>query len=543
MILLAAQRYRGFILILVFFFASALVVFLLLLWFLQKFYVQATLSSSLVRTGLGGLKVLLDGGCFALPIIHKIQPVSMSAYSLKVSLKDKESVLTEDQLRADIEMEFEFRVESTKEAVAIAAQSFGSTIARSGEGVLGLLKGPVADLIQKSAAARKLSEIHHDREGYTHQVEQAVAEKAQKYGLLLISASLLSVDQTDLNILNEGNVFDSVGMRRLAELMSEQRRERNRIEVETELEIRENQMKKFHRTLEIESSEREANILQKATLEQLDAQTMVKTQEVKNASELVVEIRKNDTEKQVELAKIDNDEVLRRAEMAAILDLEETRITDRNKLALLKINEMEVQVLEEEARAHVLITSEQTQTKRDLAIATREAEVSELKLLKSSELDLARAKNRSQVSDIQVGIDAQAASSLAQSNFKRTEAEANGRAAQIKAENTMSEIQVHRTLEQLKLETMPAIYEQMMKPVEKIDSIKINQISGLSGHGGSKDSGGEGAFGSAMEQILGMAVRLPAMKQMGEEIGLDFDTNLAGRTADYANRIKKKEEE
>lgn len=529
--------------ILVFFFASTLVVFLLLIWFLQKFYVQATLSSSLVRTGLGGLKVLLDGGCFALPIIHKIQPVSMSAYALKISLKNKESVLTEDQLRADIEMEFEFRVESSKEAVAIAAQSFGVTIARSGESVLDLLKGPVVDLIQKSAATRTLSEVHHNREGYTHQVEQAVAEKAHKYGLLLISASLLSVDQTDLNILNEGNVFDSVGMRRLAELMSEQRRERNRIEVETELEIRENQMKKFHRTLEIESLEREANILQKATLEQLDAQTLVKTQEVQHASELIVEVGKNDTAKQIELAKIDNDEILRRAEMAAILDLEETKITDRNKLALLKINEMEVQVLEEEARAHVLITSEQTQTKRELAVATREAEVSELKLFKSSELDLARAENRSQVADIQVGIDTQAASSLAHSNFKRTEAEANGRAAQIKAENTMSEIQVHRTLEELKLETMPAIYEQMMKPVEKIDSIKINQISGLSGQGGSKEASGEGAFGSAMEQILGMAVRLPAMKQMGEEIGLDFDTNLAGRTADYANRIKKKEEE
>ena len=48
----------------------------------------------------------------------------------------------------------------------------------------------------------------------------------------------------------------------------------------------------------------------------------------------------------------------------------------------------------------------------------------------------------------------------------------------------------------------------------------------------------DGAFGAAMDQILGMAVRLPAMKQMGEEIGLDFDANLAGRTADNANRIK-----
>jgi flotillin len=44
-----------------------------------------------------------------------------------------------------------------------------------------------------------------------------------------------------------------------------------------------------------------------------------------------------------------------------------------------------------------------------------------------------------------------------------------------------------------------------------------------------------------MDQILAMAVRLPAMKQMGEEIGLDFDPNIAGRTADYANRIKAKD--
>ena len=79
----------------------------------------------------------------------------------------------------------------------------------------------------------------------------------------------------------------------------------------------------------------------------------------------------------------------------------------------------------------------------------------------------------------------------------------------------------------------------MMKPVEKIDSIRIHQIGGM-GHGSDPRDGVNGAFGAAMDQILGMAVRLPAMKQMGEEIGLDFDAALAGRTADYANRIKSK---
>ena len=98
-------------------------------------------------------------------------------------------------------------------------------------------------------------------------------------------------------------------------------------------------------------------------------------------------------------------------------------------------------------------------------------------------------------------------------------------------------------LEERKHDKMPEIMTQMMKPVEKIDSIRINQISGPGG--GSGSSGGDGvdsAFGAAMDQILGMAVRLPAMKQMGEEIGLNFDVPTAGRTADYANRIKAKDE-
>ncbi len=98
-------------------------------------------------------------------------------------------------------------------------------------------------------------------------------------------------------------------------------------------------------------------------------------------------------------------------------------------------------------------------------------------------------------------------------------------------------------LEERKLDRLPEIMTQMMKPVEKIDSIKINHIGGMGVHGTPQgENGAESAFGSAMDQILGMAVRLPAMKQMGEEIGLDFDASLAGRTADYANRIKSKDE-
>ncbi|MCG8694008.1 MAG: hypothetical protein MI806_22615, partial [Minwuiales bacterium] len=110
---------------------------------------------------------------------------------------------------------------------------------------------------------------------------------------------------------------------------------------------------------------------------------------------------------------------------------------------------------------------------------------------------------------------------------------------------SLSDAVIRMRLEERKLDRMPDIMTQMMKPVEKIDSIRINQIGGL-GSDAAGDAGTAGtgnAFGAAMDQILGMAVRLPAMKQLGEEIGLDFDAQLAGRTADYANRIKSKKDD
>ena len=60
---------------------SGIIIFAILLavgiWFLQKFYAKATLETALVRTGMGGRRVLTDGGCLALPIVHQLQRVSM----------------------------------------------------------------------------------------------------------------------------------------------------------------------------------------------------------------------------------------------------------------------------------------------------------------------------------------------------------------------------------------------------------------------------------------------------------------------------------
>ena len=522
---------------------AIVVIFVLLIgiWFLQKFYAKATLNSALVRTGLGGQRVILSGGCLSLPIIHQIQRVNMGAVPVHISRTGHEALLTEDQLRADVEMEFEFQVLPTEDGVAAAAQSFGAKIARGGETVEEVIRGPLIAAMQNAAAGRSLFGLHSNRATLSLQVQEDVQPKARQLGLQLISASLLRVDQSDPSQFDERNAFDAKGMRRHAEMVAEERRERVRIETETDIAVRESGLAKHQRQLEIERTERETSIANQEALDRLEAESRAKTEQAKSAADLEAETVRIAAERKKKAAQVANDEELRRSEMAAIRALEETKIENEAHLMKLRTAEFETRAAEETARAQVVLAAEAVQAKKDKAVAQREHETAQLRLKKELELNDLQTRSDAEILAARTEAEADAKRKRADAELAEAEATAKGRQAMIAAENAMDPALIAMRIEERRLDRMPDIMTQMMKPVEKIDSIKINQIGGLGSQTPREKEEGVGtAFGTAMDQILSMAVRLPAMKQMGEEIGLDFDANLAGRTADYANRLTSK---
>ena len=515
------------------------IVALVAIWFLQRYYAKATLDTALVRTGFGGSRVVTDGGCLSLPILHQVQKVSMGALNFDISREGRDAVLTRDQMRADVRFEFELRVAPTSEGIVTAAQALGARIARGGETVKDVFAGSLVDAIQRASAARTLEEIHLDRSGFTGDVATAIDAQASKLGLTLISASLISIDQSDLSQWNENNAFNAQGMRRLAELVADQRRERIRIETEAEVAVRESRLFQHQRQLELQRAEREAETAQREHLAKLEADTKSREERARDEAKLASETARIENEKRVKATQVESDEALRKAEMAALRALEEEKIDNDIRIAKKRAQEAEARVEEEEARAKVILAAENVQAQKERAIAEREREIARLKQEKELELEGAQVKRDVETLLEKAKADAAARTKASEAERAIMEAEAAGRVALNQAENTLSDAVIRMRLEERKLDRLPEIMTQMMKPVEKIDSIRINQISGTGGANGSGE-GVDGAFGAAMDQILGMAVRLPAMKQMGEEIGLDFDANLAGRTADYANRIKDK---
>jgi len=138
--------------------------------------------------------------------------------------------------------------------------------------------------------------------------------------------------------------------------------------------------------------------------------------------------------------------------------------------------------------------------------------------------------------------EASATTTRAEAQRIRLTAESEGTRALIDAENSRSGELMRMQLEQYRLDRMPEIISQMMKPAEKIDSIRIHQVTGFGGSstpGGQASGGGDGGAARSpvtqvMDSILGMALQLPALKSIGESIGVDLSSAMgpASNSAD-----------
>ena len=150
--------------------------------FLQRFYRKATREKALIRTGAGGECVVLDGGFLALPFLHRVEQINMRTMRLQIRRMGDKSLMSEDRLRLDAEMEFYLRVEPSAEGVATAAQSLGARSLNPDE--LGnLFNGRFVDAMQSVVATKTMDQLHEDRGGFVKSIRAELAEGMKSNGL------------------------------------------------------------------------------------------------------------------------------------------------------------------------------------------------------------------------------------------------------------------------------------------------------------------------------------------------------------------------
>lgn len=510
----------------------AVVLALLIIWFLSKYYRKATREVALVRTGAGGQRVVTEGGCLALPFLHKISEVNMKTSRLEIERLGPKSIITLDRLRVDIGAEFYVRVDSSADGVSTAAQALGGKSFRSSE-LAETLEGKLVDAMLSVAARYTMDSLQDNRGEYSAEVSEILAPNLSQNGLVLESVSITRLDQTPFHALDENNAFNALGMRRLSEIIAVNKKERAAIEADAEVAVRQSQLDATKRKLTIGQEEEEATISQQRAIETARAKSMADVAEEQAEAEKRRDAARIERERAVRISEIARDRDLSRETVESELNVETVKYDKAVSLAAKKIEEAQAEARAKAAEAEEAKASEEVRTAREKAAAERDKAVA-----------LIRAKEQAEVDDTRVASEAGTVVAMAEAQAKaqqeravalksELEAKAEGTAALVAAENAQSEALMRLKLDEARLQALPNVVEKLMKPTEKIESIRVNHITGIGG--GSGGSGGDSAgngngVNQVVDGVLGLALQLPAVKKLGEEVGLNIAGGMQGIT-------------
>jgi uncharacterized membrane protein YqiK len=499
----------------------------------SRLYRKATREVSLVKTGAGGKKVIMDGGVFVIPLMHEVNPVNMKTLRLEVQRQSDAALITKDRMRVDVGVEFYVSVNATIEGISRAAQTLGDRTFYVDQ-LREMIEGKLVDGLRAVAAQLTMDELHENRAEFVQEVQNAVSEDLLKNGLELESVSLTALDQTPFEALDENNAFNAVGMRKLAEVIATSKKERAQIDADADVSVRRAAMEAERLKLTIDRDEQEAKIQQVQEVETLRA---------KQQSEIAQ--RQQEAEQLSEKARIAREESIRAAEIAKDRDLEVAEQERQVIIAQKSEEESRARASADLARAEATKAMEAVVTARQVAEAEREKQIALIEAAREAEREATKvrleaqaikdaAKDRAEAKREEAQAEADAITIKADAKKADLLAEAEGRRAITDAENALSAAIIDMKVALARLEAMPGIVEQMVKPAEKIDSIKIHQVTGLGAGGGGAAGDGAGdkpVVNQALDSILGMAVQMPALQKLGQELGLSMENGLAAATS------------
>ena len=520
----------------------------ILIWLLNWLYLRSSKERAFVRTGLGGQKVVMNGGAFVLPIVHEVIPVNMNTLRLEVSRGRDKALITKDRMRVDVVSEFYVRVQAAVESIANAAQTLGTRTMQP-DMLKELVEGKFVDALRTVAAGMTMEELHEKRGDFVRRVRDGVAGDLLQNGLELETVSLTQLDQTGMEFFNPSNAFDAEGLTRLTEQIERRKKIRNDIEQDTMIQIRNKNLDTEKQSLNIERDLENARLAQERDIEVQRAQQRSELVRERAEREMDGERAQITARETIELAKITSERTLEEERIAREQGIQSLEIERRKQLELAEQQraiaiarqskaQSEAQAEADRARAGAVTEEERVFTVREtemaerrksieLIAASQEAEREGLRLRVAAAAEKAVAMDRGAAVRAEAEAESDADRIRAMAYKVRAEIEAEGTRLMNEAQNTLSSESRLSLLRMRLVEKLDAIIREQVRPLERIESIKIMHVDGLTGGGSGRGANGYeqgGGAGGFAENVVNSALRYraqaPLVDQLLKEIGV-----------------------
>jgi uncharacterized membrane protein YqiK len=280
------------------------------------------------------------------------------------------------------------------------------------------------------------------------------------------------------------------------------------------------------------AQERQLDELRLERERRLDALQIAKRQSFEEAEISAgeeVERARIATERGIEEARLAKERDLRQLTVERDLKVEVAEIQKAIELAK-KTQERSLAVAAAEAaRAKAIEAEEQAFTARerevaqrrkltDLIAAQRDAEREALRVTAAAEAEMNAARSLAEAQKIAAEAAADVEKTRALAAAQRYEVDAAGQRQLNEADNLLSDQARAGRLRRDLLERLEGIVRESVKPMEKIDAIKILHVDGMNGGGG---AGNRNVTDEVIDSALRYRVQAPMIDNLMKEIGIE----------------------
>lgn len=386
---------------------GTIIIYVLLI---SLFYRKVKQGKALVRTGMGQIKVNFKG-MWVVPLLHEAEVMDISLKQITVSREGKDGLICKDNLRADIKVAFFVRVNPTDTDVKKVAQTIGCARASDPEMMNTLFEAKFSEGLKTVGKGFDFVELYNSRNELKTAILEVIGDDLNGYAL--DDAAIDYLEQTPIEFLDEDNILDAEGIKKIRDLTAVQITQANKIQREKEKEIKKQDVEAREAILELEKQQTEKEEIQKREIATIRAREIA------------------------EAKKVQEEELLK-SETARIARERESMILEENK-------QRDIIVAKKNKERTDAVETERVQKDKDLEATERERIVTIAQIEKEKAVEEER-KNIQDVIRDRVAVEREVVEE--QERIKDTQADAeadrNKRVAIVAAEQVAEESLVQR---------------------------------------------------------------------------------------------------
>ncbi len=259
---------------------GSVVLYILLI---SLFFRKVKQGKALVRTGFGKTTVTLKG-MWVVPLLHEAETMDISLKQIMVNREGKDGLICKDNLRADIRVVFFVRVNPEDGDIRRVAQTIGCARASDPEMLNTLFEAKFSEGLKTVGKGFEFVELYNSRKELKQAILDVIGDDLNGY--VLDDAAIDYLEQTPVEFLDEDNILDAEGIKKIRDLTAHQITQANKIQREKEKVIKKQDVEAREAILELEKQQIEKEEIQKREVATIRSRELAEAKKVAEEEQL-----------------------------------------------------------------------------------------------------------------------------------------------------------------------------------------------------------------------------------------------------------------